>query len=72
MDNQNDQCEHQQNMDEPAQCVAADKAKQPKDEEDYKDCPEHFYLPKLYISLQQKLGRQAEHRRLFVKFKIWN
>jgi hypothetical protein len=46
LDNQNDECEHQQDVDESAQGVAADEAEQPKDEEDHKDCPEHFLPPK--------------------------
>jgi hypothetical protein len=45
LDHQNDECEHQQNMNESAQGVAADKAEQPQDKEDYENCPEHNLPP---------------------------
>ena len=42
LDEKNNQRKHEQNVNEPAQRVAADNTKQPQNKEDYKYCPEHF------------------------------
>jgi hypothetical protein len=47
LDDEDYQCEHQQNVDESTHGVAADETQQPQDQEDYKDCPKHFNLPKI-------------------------
>jgi hypothetical protein len=63
LDDENDQCEHQQNVDESTQCVAADETEQPQDQEDYKDCPEHFLtLPKTLHILTTKTWTSSAMR----------
>jgi hypothetical protein len=41
LDEQDHERDHEQNVDEPSQGVGADDSKQPKNQQDYKDSPEH-------------------------------
>src|ERR1039457_3017223 len=64
LDNQHHQRKHQENVNESAEGVAAHEAKQPQNQEDHKDCPEHFlYLPQLLpISTTEALTPWSDTR----------
>jgi hypothetical protein len=42
LDNQYNKRQHQKNVNEPTECVAAHETEQPQDQKDYKDRPKHL------------------------------
>jgi hypothetical protein len=71
LDQKHNQCNHQQDMNEPAKRIAADYAQQPQYKEDYKDCPKHW--PSLPLShffqlRQPQIGRHRGYVRLFCNY----
>jgi hypothetical protein len=63
VNDQHDNGKHQQDVNEPTQCVRADQAKQPKHQQDYKYCPQHNFPPlRVYLP-----SWQAAPVRLFLE-----
>jgi hypothetical protein len=70
LEHQRDNRQHQKNVNEPTQRVAADDAEQPQDEQNYKDCPKHFLTltdvdslltsePTALLKLRRYLGAES-------------
>jgi hypothetical protein len=52
---QHDQRYHEQNVNEPTDCVTANNAKQPQYQQYYKDCPKHLFSSLLFTTLGYKI-----------------
>jgi hypothetical protein len=60
VDKQHYQRQHQQDMNEPTDCVATNNAKQPQNQQDYKNRPKHFVSLLLSTTPKFRLSSLAQ------------